>query len=276
MNIVVPKDVHCIEEKEVTASHNNGSSRTPFDNTNEQLSMDDVLSPSVLPNSVTSPKRGFQHVYQSKKTTSSLRVRAAHYATLQNGSPQNRSAIKRDKKKQVKLNNLQEVLPSPAHSRHVSFLKTNRVFFSGTSQRVLPNPHPSSDIILSAPEDLHVIDTVNGARMKSDSGEPVFFFVPREDAIGKATYLKKTLASLHALDRAKTTGEVRGKKRIAVAKGDGKHIMVGLKPSRGCRGISECWPKKFMKEDKDEVAKLMKGCEEVAKGYLPSEELQGL
>ena len=43
-------------------------------------------------------KRGFQHVPNSKRTNSSLRVRAGHQATIDNVTPLNRSARRRDKK----------------------------------------------------------------------------------------------------------------------------------------------------------------------------------
>jgi hypothetical protein len=43
-------------------------------------------------------KRGFQHVYNSTRTNSSLRVRAGHQATIDNVTPLNRSARRRDKK----------------------------------------------------------------------------------------------------------------------------------------------------------------------------------
>jgi hypothetical protein len=88
-------------------------------------------------------------------------------------------------------------------------LENNKVFFSGTSMWVLPNLHPPSDIIRSATEDLKVIDTLEGARMKSLSGDSVFFLVLRKDAIGKATHVHKTLSSLHALDRANAKAEIR-------------------------------------------------------------------
>jgi negative regulator of replication initiation len=103
--------------------------------------------------------------------------------------------------------------------------------------RVLPNNHFPSNIILSAKEDLKVIDTKKGARMKSLSGDSVFFLVPRKDAIAKATHVHKTLSSLHALNLANAKTEVRGKKRIAVAEDNGKYTIVGLKANKGSKGI---------------------------------------
>jgi hypothetical protein len=88
--------------------------------------------------------------------------------------------------------------------------------------------------------------------------------------------VNKTLSSLHALDRAKVTAEVRGKKRIAVTEDDGKYTTVSLKPNRGSSGIRESWPKKLRQDDRDQIIKLMTGCEEVAKGYLPPGALWGL
>jgi hypothetical protein len=102
-------------------------------------------------------KRGFQHVPNPKRTSSSLRVRAGHQATIDNVTPLNRSARRRDKKKRAKKDELEEVFPSTAHSLDKTFLENNKVFISGTSMRVLPNNHPPSDIILSMKEDLKVI-----------------------------------------------------------------------------------------------------------------------
>jgi hypothetical protein len=221
------------------------------------------------------PIRGFQHVPKCKRTNSSRRIHAGHQATIDNGTPLNRSARRRDKKKRAKIDELEEVFPSTAHSLDITFLESNKVFFSGTSMRVLPNNHPPSDIILSAKEDLKVIDTIEGARMKSLSGDSVFFLIPRKDAIAKATYVNNTLSSLHALDQANAKTEVRGKKRIAVAEDDGKYTTVGLKANRASTGIRESWPKMFSQDDKEEITKLMIGCEEVANGFLPPDELRG-
>jgi negative regulator of replication initiation len=41
--------------------------------------------------------------------------------------------------------------------------------------------------------------------------------------------VKKTIASLYALDDAKRAAEVRGKTRITVAEDKGKYATVGLK-----------------------------------------------
>jgi hypothetical protein len=137
--------------------------------------------------------------------------------------------------------------------------------------QVLPNNHPPSDIIRSATEDHKVIDTKNGTRRKSLSGDSVFFLVPRKDAIAKATHVHKTLTSLHALDWANAKTEVCWKKRIAVAENNGKYTTA----NRGSKGIRESWPKMFSKDDKKEIIKLMTGCKEVANGFLPPEELRG-
>jgi hypothetical protein len=48
---------------------------------------------------------------------------------------------------------------------------------------------------------------------------------------------------------------------------------VGSKANRGSKGIQESWPKMFSKDDNKEIIKLMTGCEEVANGFLPPEEL---
>jgi hypothetical protein len=130
--------------------------------------------------------------------------------------------------------------------------------------------------MLSAMEDLKVIDTIFGARMESAAGDTVFTLIPRHDAIHKMTHVKKSVASLYALDDAKRAAEVRGKTRITVAEDDGKYATVGLKPNRGSIGVSEIWPQKLTIGNRNSIRKLMARCEEAAKGYIPSNELRGL
>jgi hypothetical protein len=173
------------------------------------------------------------------------------------------------------MDGLNNIVPSLTHSLTGDSFKSKPVFFSGTSKRVLPNPVPNS-LILSAIEDLTVVDTVNGARMILPTGDTVFILIPRHASIRNMTHVSKTLTSLHAVDNAKGFAKTRGKRRIPVAEDHGKYTTVGLKPNRGHAGITESWPNKLSQEDKNEIVKLMKRCEEVAKGYLPSNELRGI
>lgn len=224
---------------------------------------------------INMPKRGYQHTYKSSNTSTSRRVDAAYKASVCHGAPQSKLAIRRDKAKMKKVHSLNAVSSSPIHSLKKDFLSTRPVFYSGTSNRILPNAIPNG-IMLSAMEDLQVVNTVSGARMESASGDTVFILIPRRDSIQKMTHVKKTIASLYALDKGKSSSEVRGKTRITVAEDDGKYATVGLKPNRGSTGITECWPKKLSKLDRDRIIKLMTRCEEVAKGFLPSNEIRGL
>ena len=68
------------------------------------------------------------------------------------------------------------------------------MFYSGTPRRSLPNPIDKG-IMLSAMEDLQVIETIFGARMESAGGGTVFTLIPRHDAIHKMTHVKKELNS---------------------------------------------------------------------------------
>jgi hypothetical protein len=130
--------------------------------------------------------------------------------------------------------------------------------------------------VLSAVEDVKVVDTVSGARLTLTNGDTVFTLIPRHDAIKKLSHVKKTITSLYALEDAQPKAEVRGKTRIPIAEDDGKYTTVGLKPNRGCKGVTECWPKKLKQSDRRKICKLMTTCEDVAKGYIPSNELRGL
>jgi len=181
----------------------------------------------------------------------------------------------RDKMKKRKINRLKLVSSSPAHSLDKILLSSRPVFYSGTPNRILPNPVPNARI-LSAIRDLQVIDTVSGARMETSSGDTVFLLIPRHDSIHKMTHVKKTLTSLYALEKGKSYAEIWGKTRIPVAEDNGKYTTVGLKPNRGWTGITESWPSTLSIVDKATIIKLMTRCEEVAKGYLASNELRGL
>ena len=112
------------------------------------------------------PKRGFQHLYKSTTTNSSRRVHKAYRATMRNGAPKSKKAIRRDKAKMKKIGSLMEVVSSTVHALGSEFLSTRPVFYSGTTNRMLPNPIPNG-IMLSAIQDLRVIDTISGARMLS-------------------------------------------------------------------------------------------------------------
>ena len=220
-------------------------------------------------------KRGFQHLYKSTTTNSSRRVNEAYKATVRNGAPKSKNAMRRDKAKTRKIACLTEVVSSSVHALGRAFLSTRPVFYSGTKNRMLPNPIPNG-IMLSAVEDLRVIDTISGARMLSSTGDTVFILIPRHDAIKDNTYVKRTLMALYALDKGKRVSEVRGKSRITVAEDNGKYATVGLKPRRGSTGVSEFWPEKLGETDREVIRKVMSRCQEVAKGYLPSTEVRGL
>jgi hypothetical protein len=190
--------------------------------------------------------------------------------------PGNKNAKKRDAKKRHKISRLMQVLPSGMHAMDKECLKSKPVFFSGTSTRTVPKPVPANSLILSAKEDLKVIDTVEGARMELESGDLVFILIPRCDSIQRMTKVKKTLRALYALDRGKKCAEVRGKRRIPVAEDYGRYTTVGLKPNRFQKGVCDSWPAGLSDANKEEIIKLMKGCHDAAMGYLRSNELRGL
>jgi hypothetical protein len=97
--------------------------------------------------------------------------------------------------KKRKINSLKQVSSSPVHSLDKVFLSSRPVFYSGTPNRILPNPIPNGRM-LSAMEDLQVINTVSGAQMESACRDTGFILIPRHDSIHKMTHVKKTIASL--------------------------------------------------------------------------------
>lgn len=199
----------------------------------------------------------------------------AYMASVNNGVPKSKMAMRRDKAKMKKIASLEKVSASDVHSLGRKFLSTRPVFYSGTPSRILPNPI-SNGIMLSAMEDLKVIDTISGARMESETGDSVFFLIPRLEAIHDMTNVNKIMSSLYALEKGKGKPEIRGKTRITVAEDNGKYATVGLKANRATTGVSEIWPKTLSDEHRDSIRRLMRRCEEAAKGYLPSNALRGL
>jgi hypothetical protein len=222
-------------------------------------------------------KRGCSHLYNNTKTTSSLRVVAAHKGTIKYGAPRNYYAKRRGRKKRKKINALQKVVPSRHHVINLEKQSPNRlIFFSGTSRRSVPNNIPNS-IVYSAITNMKVIDTIGGAWMNSNSGDTVFVLIPRKNAILKLSHVEKTLQSLRAIDRSKRCAEKRGKRRVPVPESkQSNYVTVGLKANRGCAGILDSWPHKMEAIDKDRVIKFMNACQEVASGYIQSDELRGI
>jgi hypothetical protein len=233
---------------------------------------------AAAPTIASQNKRGFQHVYRSNTKPSSKKVRAAYHTTVVEGKPKTKAAVRRDKQKRKKMERLMIVSRSTCHARIKSLFATGKpIYFCGKNNKEEMLRKVGNDAhVLSAIQDLDVVDTVTGARMMSPSGDTVFTLVPRMDSIEKLTRVERTLASLYALEGARLKAEVRGKARIPVAEDDGKYTTVGLKPSRSCKGIFESWPKNLRDEDRSSILKLMTNCEEVAKGFVQADELRGL
>jgi peroxiredoxin family protein len=59
----------------------------------------------------------------------------------------------------------------------LDYLKRETIFFSGTSERIMPNQVPNTRV-LSAMEDLTVFDTVDGGQMILDNEDNIFILVP--------------------------------------------------------------------------------------------------
>ena len=253
-------------EDEVTSSHAYGTGSTQFNKRNVAAT-------------ATAGKRGFQHVTKTKKTNSSMRVHAAHNMTLKCGVARSKMSRRRDIKKRQKILCLTNIPESVSHSLQPRFLKENLVFFSGTSNRCLPNA-PKECVILSAKDDLQVIDTKRGAELRSKSGDMVFILLPRHQSVGDMTRVNTILKSLYALDKAKVKADTRGKKRVAVPEDVGKYATVGLKPIRfrkqGSPGVGEFWPESLSKDDREQILMLMKRVEHTASRYLPPNDLRGI
>jgi hypothetical protein len=166
------------------------------------------------------------------------------------GVPQKTQQTTWDGQKQMKLASLPQIAPSPEHMVNKEDLKGKPLFFSGTVNQFVPNnPVPNSKT-LSIVCDLKVVNTRNGARMVSESGDTIFVFVPRCHAIEPMSHVHKTLSALKRLDDATATSKKRGQTQIPCAENDGKYVTVGLKPYRGKPGTLESWPNKLSDFDK--------------------------
>ena len=193
-------------------------------------------------------RRGFQHVYTLRNTTSSRRVRSAYNSSIQNGYPQSKQAMKRNKAKKKKIDSLLVVASSPEHSLCKAFFLSSRpTFYSGTlnTKAILPRK-VENPIVMSVMENLQIVDTLSGSRLESTSGDTVFTLIPWHAAINKLTHVNRTITSLYALeDAAQTMAEVRGKSRLTIVECERKNTTVGLKQNRGGPGITDSWPKKL-------------------------------
>ena len=104
-------------------------------------------------------------------------MQAAYKVSIMMGTPQSKHAMKHDKTKLRKIDDLLEVWSSPEHSLDKTFLSSQPVFYSGTTRRTLLSSI-SKGHMLSAIEDLQVVNTVSGAHMKTVTGDTVFILIP--------------------------------------------------------------------------------------------------
>jgi hypothetical protein len=117
---------------------------------------------------------------------------------------------------------------------------------------------------------------MSGARLMLPSGDNVFTLIPRPYVVEKLTRVNQTIEALYALEDAESKAEVRGIKRVPVAEDNGKYTTVGLKPNRGSPGIIESWPKTLSEWSKTQIRDLMRRCHDVAKAFIPGNDLRGL
>jgi hypothetical protein len=113
-----------IVAKMATASQNttNGSGST-------KINMKTNMTPHTIVNNNDNGtdkmrKRGFQHVYKSVTTNSSRRVNMAYMASVNNGAPKSKMALRRDRAKMKKIASLEKVSSSEVHSLGRQFLST--------------------------------------------------------------------------------------------------------------------------------------------------------
>jgi hypothetical protein len=190
-----------------------------MDDNNDNFSAECCIGGYIIESNVTEgipplppvDLKGFQHLYTSTKIMSSQRVLAAHKATVKHGVGRNYYARRSDQKKDRKIHDVEKVIPSPHNMMNMrNDTSSKAVFFSGTSERKVPN-QVNNSIEKSAITDMRVVDTVENARMHLAPEVNIFLLIPRKAATEKLSNVNKTLASLSALDMAKGFAEKRGK-----------------------------------------------------------------
>jgi hypothetical protein len=259
------------------SGHSNSSSN--LDVTKSMMRSTVVQNDTTSENIGKTGKRGYQHVYKSRKK-SSITTQEAYKKAIENGKPKSVYAKKRNYLKKKRLDSLMQVSSSHEHSLGKALLQNSckPLFYSGAEmenstrlRKRIGDAH-----MLFAINDLKVIDTMSGARLTLPSGDNVFTLIPRPYVVEKLTRVNQTIEALHALEDAESKAEVRGIKRVPVAEDNGKYTTVGLKPNRGSTGIIESWPKRLSDWSKTQIRDLMKRCHEVAKGFIPGNDLRGL
>ena len=115
---------------------------------------------------------------------------------------------------------------------------------------------------------LHLIDTINGARM-----EDVFTLVPRNKVMGICN--KKTFRAFDTLESQASTN-LRSGERITMFEGRSKYVTFGAHPRRFGSGVSDSiHGMNQHPEAYEEIARYYRQCEHVAKQYIASDDMYG-
>jgi hypothetical protein len=115
-------------------------------------------------------------------------------------------------RKTEKIHDVKKVKPSLRDMMNMRNDPSSKpIFFSGTSEREVPN-QVNNSIVKSAITDMRVVDRVDGARMDVATEENIFVLIPRRAAIKKLKNVNTTLLSVSALDKAKGFAEKCGNK----------------------------------------------------------------
>jgi hypothetical protein len=110
-----------------------------------------------------------------------------------------------------------QVSSSHEHSLGKALLQnsTKPLFYSGTNMENTTRLRKyigGDGHMLSAINDLKVIDTISGVRMMLPSGDTVFTLIPCQYVTEKLKRVNATMEALYALEDAQTKAEVRGMK----------------------------------------------------------------
>jgi hypothetical protein len=76
-------------------------------------------------------RRGYSHMYASKKTSSSKRTQVLQHLLTNVITKNSRNTRRRRNKKSAKIRTLIQIHPSPAHTIDKEVLMQNKIFFLG-------------------------------------------------------------------------------------------------------------------------------------------------
>lgn len=229
----------------------------------------------------------FAHVarsYKKGKTKNSAKARRGCNAVNKSSSAK-RKYGRVNKKKTSSLDSLKVYEPNMEKALAIKDLQKKtgmggRTFFSGEDERRLPTSNVGKEaLVLSATQDLEVIDDIEGFHLTDGNGVVVCRMLPRKVALRDQQNLVKLNNGLIDLNNSAKRTLVRGGQRIVGLPDNdeeaGKYNCVGLSPSRNSKGLYEKWPKEIDKRTREVLQKMFNRVNDKIKQWIEKHLLIG-